>query len=51
LSLIAPDEAYSLKSVVDYLGESGSCRHAPSDGYYGAVKVARSILGGKMKLK
>jgi len=36
---IAPDEPYSLKSAVDYLGEFGSYRHSPSDGHYGVASV------------
>ena len=36
---IPPDNPYSIKTAVDYLGELGSYKHSPSDDDYGVKSV------------
>jgi len=39
-----PAKPYSIKTAVDFLGELGSFKHAPSDGDYGVKSVWKGLL-------
>jgi hypothetical protein len=40
----SPDEPYSLKTAVAFLGELGSFKHNPSDGEYGVNAIWRGLI-------
>jgi hypothetical protein len=40
----SPNEPYSIKTAVEFLGELGSFKHAPSDGDYGVKAVWKGLI-------